>query len=36
VLTADQVTTAGADDAAARAAKVKIRKASAGGAEARQ
>ena len=36
VLTADQVTTAGADDAAAKAAKVKIRKASAGGAEARQ
>ncbi|HKD54362.1 MAG TPA: PilN domain-containing protein [Steroidobacteraceae bacterium] len=36
VLTADQVTAAGADDAAARAAKVKIRKASAGGTEARQ
>jgi type IV pilus assembly protein PilN len=36
VLTADQVTTAGADDAAAKAAKVKIRKASAGGAGARQ
>jgi type IV pilus assembly protein PilN len=35
-LTADQVTTAGPDDAGARATKGKIRKASLGGTEARQ
>jgi type IV pilus assembly protein PilN len=35
-MTADQVTTAGADEAAAKSAKVKIRKASAGGTETRQ
>jgi len=35
-LTADQVTTAGADGVSSKVAKTKIRKASAGGREARQ